>query len=218
MGDEQEAEKYFRRLAKAYPSLYVPYLALGDMYTARRDFARAQAAYREAYALAPRNPLIVAGGMNAGIEAQQLDLAAVWLSRVTKEMRQEPQLLREEERYLTFKGDYLQSAEMGRQVISMLPTDRDVIVYLGYDLLNLKKYADLLQLTARYNEVLPKEPDIPLLAGYVHKHEGLLEQARQDFTEALDRDPEVVTAYVNRGYVLHDLGQPRPPQQTSKQH
>ena len=28
------------------------------------------------------------------------------------------------------------------------------------------------------------------------------EQARRDFTEALDRDPNVVTAYVNRGYML----------------
>jgi Tfp pilus assembly protein PilF len=46
-----------------------------------------------------------------------------------------------------------------------------------------------------------------LLEGYVHKHQGLSEQARQDFTEALDRDPEVVTAYVNRGYMLNDLHQ-----------
>ena len=56
--------------------------------------------------------------------------------------------------------------------------------------------------------MLPKEPDIPLLAGYVHKHAGQLEQAQKDFTEALERDPDVVTAYVNRGYVLNDLHQP----------
>ena len=31
-----------------------------------------------------------------------------------------------------------------------------------------------------------------------------------DFTQALDRDPNVVTAYVNRGYVFHDLHQPKP--------
>ncbi len=34
-------------------------------------------------------------------------------------------------------------------------------------------------------------------------------EARADFSETLQRDPEVVTAYVNRGYVLHDLHQPR---------
>ncbi len=204
-GRDQDAERYFHKLAEAYPSLYVPDLALGDMYTSRRDFTKAEGAYSKGYTLAPRNPLIVAGGMNAAIEAHKLDLAAIWLSRATNEMQQEPQLLREKERYLSFKGDYRQSADVGREVIKMLPADRDVVVYLGYDLLNLKRYHDLLKLTSQYNEIFPKEPDIPLLAGYVHKHDGLLEDARQDFTEALERDPTVVTAYVNRGYVLHDL-------------
>ena len=75
-------------------------------------------------------------------------------------------------------------------------------------LLYLERYDELLQLTSQYDTVLPKEPDIPLLAGYVHKHAGLLDQARADFSQALERDPEMVTAYVNRGYVLHDLHQP----------
>ncbi|MGC2302950.1 tetratricopeptide repeat protein, partial [Candidatus Binatus sp.] len=84
-----------------------------------------------------------------------------------------------------------------------------VVVYLGYDLLNLQKYDELEQLTAQYKDLFPKEPDIPLLAGYVHKHAGKSDQALNDFTEALARDPNVVTAYVNRGYVLNDLHQPR---------
>ena len=67
---------------------------------------------------------------------------------------------------------------------SVLPRDRDVVVYLGYDLLHLGRYEDLLALTHQYNNVLPKEPDIPLLAGYVHKHNNQEELARQDFTEA----------------------------------
>ena len=32
-GRDQAAEKYFQRLAQVDPSLYVPYLALGDLYT-----------------------------------------------------------------------------------------------------------------------------------------------------------------------------------------
>jgi tetratricopeptide (TPR) repeat protein len=84
-----------------------------------------------------------------------------------------------------------------------------VVVYLAYDLLYLEQYGDLLQLTSQYDSVLTKEPDIPLLAGYAHKHDGQLEQAQKDFTEALARDPNVVTAYVNRGYVLHDRRQPQ---------
>jgi tetratricopeptide (TPR) repeat protein len=208
-GRDQEAEKYFRRLAEAYPSSYIPYLALGDMYASRRDYTRAEGAYSKAYALAPRNPLIVAGGMNAAIEAHTLDLAGVWSSRITNEMQQEPQVLREKERYLSFKGEYQQSAEVGEEAIKVLPNDRDVVVYLGYDLLNLQRYDDLLKLTSQYNDRFSKEPDIPLLTGYVHKHDGQLDQAQQDFTTALDRDPNMVTAYVNRGYVFHDLHKPR---------
>jgi tetratricopeptide (TPR) repeat protein len=204
-GRDQDAEKYFRRLAEADPTLYVPYAALGDMYTAHRAFAKAEANYSKAYNLAPKNALVVAGGMNAAIEAHKLDLAGVWMSRTTDAMQDEPQVLREEERFLSFKGDYKQSAAIGEKAIKMLPKDRDVAVYLGYALLNLQRYDDLLKLTAEYNDVLSKEPDIPLLAGYVHKHNGQLDEARADFTEALARDPEVVTAYVNRGYVLHDL-------------
>ena len=207
-GQDQEAEKYFQRLAAAYPILYVPYLALGDMYAARRDFTKAEAAYRKGYDLAPGNSLIVAGGMNAAIETHHLPMAAEWLSRASSGMQQEPHLMREKERYLSFKGDYRQSAEVGREAIKKLPNDRDVVVYLGYDLLYLQQYDDLLQLTLQYRDVLPKEPDIPLLAGYVHKHAGQLDQAQSDFTQALDRDPDMVTAHVNRGYVLHDLRQP----------
>ncbi len=150
-GRDDAAEKYFQRLEQADPSFYVPYLALGDLYTARREFKAAQ---------------------------------------------------------LSFKGDYQQSADVGREAIKVLPTDRDVVVYLGYDLLHLEKYDDLLSLTTANLDVFPKEPDIPLLQGYVHKHQGQPDEARQDFTLALERDPTVVTAYINRGYMLNDLRQP----------
>ena len=208
-GRDQDAEKYFERLAQAYPTLYVPWLALGDMNASRHEYARAESDYAKGFALAPDNALIVAGGLNADIEGQKLDAAAVWFHRATKDMEDEPQVLREEERYLSFKGQYQESVAVGERAIQVLPDDRDVIVYLGYDFLHLDRYDDLLNLTKKYDSVLPKEPDIPLLAGYVHKHNNELEAARQDFTQTLQRDPTVVTAYVNRGYVLHDLHQPQ---------
>ena len=208
-GRDQAAEKYFQRLAQAAPSLYVPYLALGDLYTAKRDFKKAQVAYEKGYSLAPKNALIVAGGMNAAIEAHDLKLASTWSGRTTSDMLDEPQILREKERYLSFNGDYQQSAQVAQQAIKTLPQDRDVIVYLGYDLLHLEKWDDLLALTQKYNDVLPKEPDIPLLAGYVHKHKNQAQEAVNEFTETLKRDPNVVTAYVNRGYMLNDLRRPQ---------
>jgi tetratricopeptide (TPR) repeat protein len=207
-GRQHEAEKSFQRLMQVDPSSYVPYLALGDLYTAERSFSKAQAAYAKGYELAPKQPLIVAGGLNAAVEGHDMAAGAQWESRVTEEMSFEPELLREEERYLSFKGDYAESAQIGEKAIQALPSDRDVVVYLGYDLLHLGRYDDLLKLTSQYNNVLAKEPDIPLLAGYVHKQKGQLEQARLDFSDVLHRDPSVVTAYVNRGFVLDDLHQP----------
>lgn len=204
-GRDQDAEKYFRQLAEVDPKLYIPYAALGDLYTSRHEYAKAETNYNKAYLLSPKNALVVAGGINAAIEAHKLDVAGTWVGRATPPMQAEPQILREEERYYSFKGEYQKSADLGEKVIIMLPKDRDVVVYLGYDLLNLQRYDELLKLTSEYSDVLAKEPDLPLLAGYVHKHNGQLDEARADFTKALDRDPNVITAYVNRGYVLHDL-------------
>lgn len=208
-GRNEEAEKYFLRLAKADPKLYVPYLALGDLYTARRQFAKAQVSYTKARELAPHNALIVAGGINAGIEAHDLKLASAWMDRIEPNMTGEPQVLREEERFFSFKGNYQRSAEIGEQAIKVLPRDRDVVVYLGYDYLFLQKYDDLQALTSKYMNILPKEADIPLLAGYVYKHQGQDELAEQAFSEAIKRDPQVETAYVNRGYMLNDLHDPQ---------
>ena len=208
VGDNKQAEKYFDRLAADYPRLYQPHLALGDLYASQKEFDKAEASYRKAYDRSNSNSLIIAGGMNAAIEAKRLPLAEEWMSRATPQMLQHPFVMREQERYYSLKGDYEKSAEIGREAIKKLPNDRDVVVYLGYDLLHLEKYDELSELTAQYKDKLPKEPDIPLLAGYVHKHNGQLEEARQDFSLAAERDPKVTTAIVNRGYVLKELHQP----------
>ena len=208
MGKNEDAERYFKLLAHNYPSSYVPFLALGDLYTAQRRFSEAQAQYAAGYALAPQNSFMVAGGMSAAIEGHDLPLADQWRRRITDKMTDVPQILREQERYWSFMGNSSLSAELGRKAIALMPKDRDVVVYLGYDLLHLEKYDELDALTTQYKDLFPKEPDIPLLAGYVYKHNGDLERAVAEFTEALNRDPEVVTAYTNRGYVLNDLHQP----------
>ena len=209
-GQDEDAERYFEHLAKVDPSSHVAYLALGDLFTARREFTKAQASYSKGYELDPHNALVVAGGINAGIEAHNLPLAGQWLSRITESMKDEPKVLRETERYLRLSGKYQESEDVAQKAIKALPDDREVVVYLGYDLLLLRKDDDLLALTSKYWNVLPKEADIPLLAGYVHKNRGLNEQAVADFTETIHRDPDAVTAYVNRGYVLNDLRQSQP--------
>ena len=205
MNDIKTAELYFHKMAAAYPGNYVPWLALGDMYTAIGRFAAAEAAYEKGYKLNSTNPLIVAGGANTGIEWHHFDVSKKWLDRATAEMDRNPYVMRERERYLTWVGRYGESAQVAAQVIKLLPKDRDVAVYYGYDLLNLGRYDDLLRLTGEYQKVFPKDRDLPLLAGYVHKNVGLLDEAADDFTRAIQNSPRTATAYTNRGYVYNDL-------------
>jgi len=210
VGHDQDAQKYFEHLQKVDPSSHVPYLALGDLFTAIHEYSKAQASYRKGYEMYPQNALIIAGGINAGIEAHNLPLAGQWMSRISESMEDKPKILRETERYLRLTGKYQESEEAAQKAIKVLPNDREVIVYLGYDLLLLRRENDLLALTAKYWDVLPKEVDIPLLAGYVHKSRGDNERAVADFTEAINRNPNAVTAYVNRGFVLNDLRRSKP--------
>ena len=199
------AEEYFNRLAKAYPDDYVPYLALGDMYTQTGEFERADANYQKAYKRAPQNPVIIANAANAAIEAQQIKLAGEWVDRATGKMNDDPRVMRERERYLFHEGKYAESAKLGYKVLQQLPKDRNASVYLDYDLYNLGRYDDALVIANQYGSRLPKEPNFPLLAGHVHKHSQLLNEAVDDYTQAIARDPKMVEAYVNRGYVLNDM-------------
>ncbi|MFB3916833.1 MAG: tetratricopeptide repeat protein [Terriglobales bacterium] len=203
--DNQTAEEFFLRLRDAYPNDYVAYVALGDLYTALRQFQKAQANYERGYAFAPSNSLIIAGGANAAIEAKQIEVAKHWLDRATPAMQDDARVMKERERYLFHTGKYLESAQLGWKVIKKLPNDRDGSVYLAYDLYNLGRYDDVLELVRKYQLILPKEPNFPLLSGHVQKQTQLLSEAVDDYTRAIELDPNMVEAYINRGYVLNDL-------------
>lgn len=204
-GDNKAAEGFFTRMATAYPNDYVPYMALGDLYTAMKEYPKAQANYEKAHSLAPTNSQIVASGSNAAIDAGKVDLAGQWVARATGAMKNDPRIMRETERYLFLKGRYAESARLGEQAIQKLPHDRDAAVYLGYDYYNLGRYDDVLALASRYEAVLPKEANFPLLAGHVHKQNDLLQQAIDDFSRAIAKDPKMFEALVSRGYVRNDM-------------
>lgn len=208
-GNPKMAEDYFNRLAKAYPDDYVPYLALGDLYTDTKEFARADEHYQQAYKRAPDNPVVVANAANASIEAQQIKLAREWVNRAKGKMNDDPRVMRERERVLLHEGNYTESAALGYKVLQQLPKDRNASVYLAYDLYNLGRYDDTLAVADKYDSILPKEPNFPLLEGHVHKHTQLLDQAVDDYTRAIERDPKMVEAYVNRGYTLNDMQNPQ---------
>jgi tetratricopeptide (TPR) repeat protein len=203
-GDAKTAEKFFDRYASEYPDDYVPFLALGDLYTATREFAKAELNYQKAYKLAPANAIVVANGANAAIEARQIPLAGEWIARAKGKMLDDPRVMLETERYLFHSGKYLESAQIGYKVVQLLPKDRNASVYLGYDLYNLGRFDDVLGLAEQYESILPAEANFPLLAGHVHKQNQLLGEAVDDYSRAIERDPNMVDAYVNRGYVRND--------------
>jgi tetratricopeptide (TPR) repeat protein len=206
--DNAAAERFFNELASDYPDDYVPYLALGDLYTATMQFDQANDSYEKAYKCAPQNAVIVANAANAAIQAGRISIAGDWVGRATGSMLDDPRLMRERERVLFHQGKYAESARLGYQVLTQLETDRNASVYLAYDLYNLGRYDETLTITSRYAKVLPREADFPLLTGHVHKQDQLLQQAVEDYSEAVARDPKMVEGYVNRGYVLNDLQNP----------
>jgi tetratricopeptide (TPR) repeat protein len=199
------AAEYFNRLAKDYPGDYIPYLALGDLYTQTKEFKRADESYQLAYQRAPENPVIIANAANAAIEAQQIKLAGEWVNRAKGKANDDPRVMRERERYLLHVGNYEESARLGYKVLQQLPKDRNASVYLAYDLYNLGRYDEALAVAGKYDSILPNEPNFPLLEGHVHKHSQLLDEANDDYTRAIQRDPKMVEAYVNRGYTLNDM-------------
>ena len=207
-GDAKLAEAYFSRAVAAHPKDFAPYLALGDLYTAERKFQPAETNYENAYQRMPDSALAVAGGANAAIESHNIDLAQHWLARANAKMSANPQLKRERERYLTFKGDYAESAKLGFEVLEKLPNDREGVDYLAYDLYYLGRYDEALALVTKYQPILTKDKDLPLIAGNVHAHNGDRSTAVKDFTLALALDPKMATGYVNRGFVLNDLREP----------
>jgi tetratricopeptide (TPR) repeat protein len=208
MGDTKLAESYFKRAASAHPKDFAPYLALGDLYTAERNFHSAEAEYESAYQRTSANALIVAGGANAALESHNTDLAKHWLDRAKGTLNDSTQVRRERERYLTLKGEYAESAKLGYKVIEKLPNDREGVVYLAYDLYYLGQYDAALALTTKYDSILANDRDLPLITGYIHAHNKQPHEALDDFTRALERDPEMATGYANRGFIFNDLKEP----------
>jgi tetratricopeptide (TPR) repeat protein len=210
VADAQTAEQYFLKLTQLYPRDYVPRLALGDLYTSIRKFGPAQENYEHAFQLAPNNALSISGGVNSAIESRQLPIAKHWLDRASANptILQNPQVMREHERYLTLTGHYEESAQLGYKVLEKLPRDPEAPVYLAYDLLFLNRFNNATKIVTQYKPILPKDKDLRLIAGYIDSHFDRLEDAVGDFTEALELDPNVATAYMNRGFVLNDLKEP----------
>lgn len=205
--DPASAEKYFLKLAELYPKDFVPHFALGDLYTANKQFDRAQASYEKAVELAPQHPMIYAAAINSSIEAHNLPGAKNWIDKAAQiaVVNDAPQVMRERQRYLTFTHDYQAAADLGYKVIEKLPHDPEAPVYLAYDLLYLNRLDDAYAIVQRFEREMPKDKDLPLVAGYVHAHKGQPKDAEADFTRSLQIEPNDATAYMNRGFVRNDL-------------
>ncbi|HEY3974150.1 MAG TPA: tetratricopeptide repeat protein [Candidatus Sulfotelmatobacter sp.] len=205
MGDMEAARHYFQEFAKKHPDDFAPFLALGDLDSETRRFPEAQENYEQAFHKAPSNPLIVSGAMNAALEAHQPAQAKKWLARASETVQQDPQVMREHERYLTMTGNYAESTDLGYQVIQKLPKDREGADYLAYDLLFLKRLDEAMKVVEHFEPILPGDRDLYLIAGYIHADHNENEEAVRSFTRALEIDPNIAVGYMNRGYVYNDM-------------
>jgi len=133
------------------------------------------------------NPLVMAGGANAALEAHNLDLAQRWLDRAKGTANDNPQLMRERERYLTLKGSYLESSKLGFKVLEQLPHDAEAPIYLAYDLYYLGRYQEAFDMSVKYEPLLANNKDFALIEGYVHVRSGLLKDALGDALERYRR-------------------------------
>jgi tetratricopeptide (TPR) repeat protein len=209
MKDAAAAEKYFLKLAELYPNDYVAYFALGDLYTSNHQYDRAQANYEKAHELAPNNAFVIADAINSALESpgHGIPVAKTWIDRAAANsaINDNPQVMRERERYLTFTGNYQEAADLGYKVIEKLPNDPEAPDYLAYDLLFLNRFEDAYKIVQRFEPLRPNDRDLPLVAGYVEAHTGHPREAEADFTRSLAIDPNDATAYMNRGFVRNDL-------------
>jgi tetratricopeptide (TPR) repeat protein len=206
-GDFQAANEYFTQAAREHPKDFAPHLAIGDLLSSQGQYRTAEIQYQAAFRLKPDDAMIVAGGARAALEAHNLDLAKQWLDRAKGEMNNNAALMRERQRYLTWKGQYAEAADLGARVLRKLPNDTEGAVYRAYDLYYLDRYQEALQLATEYDSILSNNRDLALIAGYVHVRSGDLQDALKDFTRAVERDPKMATGFVNRGFVLNDLKQ-----------
>jgi len=76
------------------------------------------------------------------------------------EMQQDAQVMREKSAISPGPRSTKSSRPSGTKP-SKSCRDRDVVVYLGYDLLHLERYDELLALTTKYEDILPKDAALP---------------------------------------------------------
>jgi tetratricopeptide (TPR) repeat protein len=202
------AEKYFLKLEELYGRLR-SILRSADLYTSQRQFDRAQASYRKANELAPKNALIVASAINSSLEGpdHMLPAAQQWvtLAAANPGINDNPQVMRERERYLTFNHQFQEAADLGYKVIEKLPRDPEAPVYLAYDLLFLNRYDDAFKIAKQFEPVLPNSRDLPLIEGYVYAHTGHPREAEEAYTRSIKIDANDATAFMNRGFARNDL-------------
>src|SRR5205085_2010611 len=104
----------------------------------------------------------------------QIPIAKIWVDRAASNaaINDNPQVMRERQRYLTFTGNYQEAADLGYKVIEKLPNDPEAPDYLAYDLLYLNRFDDAYKIVQRFEPMRPNDRDLPLVAGYVEAHTG----------------------------------------------
>ena len=142
--------------------------------------------------------------MNAAIEAHNLELGRQMAgARRLPDMANEPQFLREKERYLSFKGDYSNRRRSPSRPSKFCLTIAMLSSTLATTCFTWKSGMNCSLSPRTVHRGSPKEAGSSrcLRATCTSIWASRRKRARTSQKHS-QRDPEVVTAYVNRGYML----------------
>ena len=205
--DNAAAERYFNQLASDYPDDYVPYLALGDLYTATA-IDRANDSYEQAFKRAPHNRGRDRQCSQRRDPGGAHSLAAAWVGRATGSMLDDPRVMRERERVLFHRASTPSRRNWAIRCCRswrMTATPRSIWRTTSITLDAMTKRSRSPSVT---RQLLPKEAKFPAAHRSCAQAEPASAASGRGLHRAIERDPKMVEGYVNRGYVLNDLQNP----------
>jgi superkiller protein 3 len=180
-------------------------LRQGDLYQKERRYLDAEAAFRQAIALNPRNP---GPYWNLGFllrEQKKYAAAEEVFRQVIKLDPRYPFIYRALADFLKEQQKYSEAETVYRQGIALDPKRIDLYGYLGNLLEEQQKYKEAQEVYQRAIALDPSNADYYPYLGSVLKKQGFYAHAEDAYRQGIARDPRHIVSSPNRYADLIDL-------------